>query len=87
MIGKTEFCLFLLQETLYQQFIVLATPPPAPLIPPLHGSSLSVFGFVVFSLTLGTITHDVEALVVSSFGPDSILLDNSVMSIFGAVFD
>ena len=41
----------------------------------------------MFSLTLGTITHDVEALVVPSLGPDSLLLDNSVMSIFGAVFD
>ena len=47
-----------------------------------NGSSLNVLGFVVFSLTLGTITHDVEALVVPSLGPDSILLDNSVMSIF-----
>ena len=47
-----------------------------------------VLGFVVFSLTLGTITHDVEALVVPSLGPDSILVDNSsVMSIFGAVPD
>ena len=33
------------------------------------------------------ITHDVEALVVPSLGPDSILLDNSDMSIFGAVLD
>ena len=41
-----------------------------------------------FSLTLGTITHDVETLVVQSLGPDfSILLDNSVLSIFGAVLD
>ena len=57
-------------------------PPTAVALRAANGSSLSVFGFVVFSLTLGTITHDVEALVVSSFGPDSILLDNSVMSIF-----
>ena len=42
---------------------------------------------VVFSLTLGTITHDVEALVVPSLGPDSVLLDNSVMFSFGAVLD
>ena len=52
-----------------------------------NGSSLNVLGFVVFSLTLGTITHDVEALVVPSLSPDSIILDNSVMSIFGAVLD
>ena len=36
-----------------------------------NDSSLNVLGFVVFSLTLGTITHDVEALVVPSLGPDS----------------
>ena len=36
---------------------------------------LPFLGFVVFSLTLGTITHDVEALVVLSLGSDSILLD------------
>ena len=31
--------------------------------------------------------HDVEALVVPSLGPDSILLDNSVTFSFGAVLD
>ena len=44
-------------------------------------------GFVVFSVTLTLITHDVEALVVASLSPDSILLDNNVMSIFVAVLD
>ena len=43
------------------------------------GSPLNVSGFVVFSLTLSTITHDVEALLVPSLGPDSVLLDNNVM--------
>ena len=62
-------------------------PPTAVALRAANGSSLNVLGFVVFSLTLGTITHDVEALVVLSLGPDSILLDNSVMSIFGAVLD
>ena len=62
-------------------------PPTAVAFRAANGSSLNVLGFVVFSLTLGTITHDVEALVVPSLGPDSILLDNSVMSIFGAVLD
>ena len=50
-----------------------------------NGSSLNVLGFDVFSPTLGTITHYVDALVVPSLGPDSIHLDNSFMSIFGAV--
>ena len=62
-------------------------PPTAVALQAANGSSLNVLGFVVFSLTLGTITHDVEALVVPSLSPDSIILDNSVMSIFGAVLD
>ena len=62
-------------------------PPTAFALRAANGSSLNVLGFVVFSLTLGTITHDVEALVVPSLGPDSVLLDNSVMFIFGAVLD
>ena len=52
-----------------------------------NGSPLNIRGFVIFSLTLGTITHDVEALVVPSLGPDSLLLDNNVMSTVGAVLD
>ena len=52
-----------------------------------NGSPLNVIGFVVFSLPLGTITHYVEALIVPSLGPDSVLLDNGVMTIFGAVLD
>ena len=45
--------------------------------------------FVVECLRVCCIfTHPrVEALVVPSLGPDSILLDNSVMSILGAVLD
>ena len=62
-------------------------PPTAVALRAANGSPLNVVGFVVFSLTLGTITHDVEAFVVPSLGPDSILLDNSVVSVFGAVLD
>ena len=62
-------------------------PPTAVALRAATGSWLNVLGFVVFSLTLSTITHDVEALVVPSLRPDSILLDNIVMSIFGAVLD
>ena len=54
-------------------------------LPAANGSQLNVLGFAVFSLTLSTITNDVEALVAPSFGLDSIPLDNSVT--FGAVLD
>ena len=62
-------------------------PPTAVALRAANGSPSNVLGSVVFSLTLGTITHDVEALVVPSLGPDSIILYNSVMSIVGAVLD
>ena len=62
-------------------------PPTAVGLRAANGSPVNVLGFVVFSLTLGTIAHDVEALVVPSLGLDSILLENGVMSVFGAVLD
>ena len=62
-------------------------PPTAVALRAANGSPLNVIGFVVFSLPLGTITHYVEALIVPSLGPDSVLLDNGVMTIFGAVLD
>ena len=67
--------------------IIQPVPPTTVALRAANGSPLNVLGFVVFSLTLGTITHDVEALLVSSLGPDSILLDNSVTYIVGAVLD
>ena len=67
--------------------IIQPVPPTAVALKAANSWPLNVLGFVVFSLTLGTITHDVEALVEPSLGPDSILLDNSVMCIFGAVLD
>ena len=62
-------------------------PPTAVALRAANGSPSNVLGSVVFSLTLGTITHDVESLVVPSLGPYSILLDNSFISTFGAVLD
>ena len=67
--------------------IIQPVSPTAVALRAANGSPLNVLAFVVFSLTLGTIPHDVEALVVPSLGPDSILLDNSAMSLFGAVLD
>ena len=62
-------------------------PPSAVALLAANGSPLDVLGFVFISLTLCTITHDVQALVVPSLGPDSILLDNNAMSNAGAVLD
>ena len=40
-----------------------------------------------FNLQLGDATRSIEVLVISSLHPDNILLDNSVMSLFGAKLD
>ena len=48
---------------------------------------INVLGFLDFPLTLRKITRTVTALVVPSLGPDLMLLDNSVMSEFGAILD
>jgi len=52
-----------------------------------NGEPINVVGFIEFSLTLSEITRVVTALVVPSLGPDLMLLDNSVMSDFGASLD
>ena len=52
-----------------------------------NGEPINVLGFIDFPLTLGDLTRTVTALVVPSLGPDLILLENSVMSDFGAILD
>ncbi|CAN0056232.1 unnamed protein product, partial [Choristocarpus tenellus] len=48
---------------------------------------LSVSGFIQFILQLGDISMPVQAVVIPNLGVDKILLDNSIMSAFGAVLD
>ena len=67
---------WLMSHPTFRSVTIQPVPPTAVALRAANGSPLNVLGFVVFSLTLGTITHDVEALVVPSLGPDSILLDN-----------
>ena len=53
-----------------------------------NGSSLEILGFIIYlSLTMGDITRRIDALVIRSLGPDQILLDNDVMSRFGAILE
>ena len=49
--------------------IIQPVPPTAVALRAANSSPLNVLGYVVFSLTLGTNTHDVEALAVPSYGP------------------
>ena len=51
-----------------------------------NGSLMEILGLIRFDLQLGDTTRPVEALVISSLRPD-ILLDNSVMFLFGANLD
>ena len=46
-----------------------------------------MLGYVRFQLTLGNITLPVEALVLPSLGPDTMLLDNTIVGAFEAVLD
>ena len=62
-------------------------PPSAVALRAANGDPIHVLGFIDFPLTLSRITRTVTALVVPSLGPDLMLLDNSVMSDFGALLD
>ena len=62
-------------------------PPAAVALRAANNEPFKVVGFIDFPLTLSEITRTVTALVVPSLGPDLMLLDNSVMSDFGARLD
>ena len=62
-------------------------PPAAVALRAANGEPINVVGFIDFPLTLSELTRTVTALVVPSLGPDLMLLDNSVMSDFGARLD
>ena len=64
-------------------------PPAAVTLRAANGKPINVLGFLDFPLTPSKITRTVTALVVPSLliGPDLMLLDNSVMSEFGAILD
>ena len=66
---------------------VETVPPSCMSLSAANGSSLEILGFIELSLTLGDITRRLDALVIPSLGPDQILLDNDVMSRFGAILD
>ena len=59
-------------------------PPAAVALRAANGEPINVVGFIDFPLTLCELTRTVTALVLPSLGPYLTLLDNSVMSDFGA---
>ena len=61
--------------------------PPAVVTLKANGSLIEILGFIRFDLQLGDVARPVEALVISSVRPGDILLDNCVMSLFGAKLD
>ena len=67
--------------------LLKSVPPAAVALYAANGEPINVLGFVDFPLTLSEITRTVTARVAPSLGPDLILLDNSVMSDFGALLD
>ena len=52
-----------------------------------NGTQLVITGFVSIPITLGTVTRRIDMLVIPSLGPDQLLLDNAVMTKFGAILD
>ena len=78
---------WLMSHPTLRSVTIQPVPPSAVALRAANGSPLDILGFVVFTLTLSTITQDVEALALPALGPDSILLDKKVMSNFGAVLD
>ena len=68
---------------------VETVPPSCMSLSAANGSSLEILGFITLSLTLGDVARRIDALDIPSSGPDEIiiLLDNDVMSRFGAILD
>ena len=66
---------------------IRAIPPAVLTLKAANGSLMEILGFIRFDSQLRDVTRPVEALVISSLGPDDILLDNSVMSLFGEKLD
>ena len=78
---------WVMSSPILRSVIIQPVPPTAVVLRATNGSPFNVSGFLVFSLTLITITNDVEAFVLPSHDSDSLLSDNSVMSTLGAVLD
>ena len=64
-----------------------AIPPAVLTLKAANRSVMEILKFIRFDLQPGDVTRPVEALVIPSLRPDDILLDNSVMTIFGAKRD
>lgn len=58
---------------------IVSVPPGAINIRSADGSPLQFIACTNFKLTLGDTTLPVEASVLPNLGPDTILLDNSIM--------
>ena len=79
--------LFLKRHPTLHKAQIEPVPPSCMSLSAANGSPLEITGFISLSVTLGDITRRIDALVIPSLGPDQILLDNDVMSRFGAVLD
>ena len=51
------------------------------------GSPLKILGYIRYVLTLGNKSLPVEALILPHLSPYSILIDNSIIHVFGAKLD
>ena len=82
-----HICLLCTHTSYNERRSNLAVPPGAINLSGADGSPLKILGYARFQLILEDITLPVEALVLPSLGPDILLLDNTIMGVFGRVLD
>ena len=73
------------QRPILCKTLVETVPPSCMSLRATNGSSIDILAYINMSLTLGGITRRIDALVLPSLGSDHMLLDNDVMSRFGAI--
>lgn len=67
------------RQDAFKQAEILPVPPGAINPRSTNGLLVKITGYTRFDGTLGDITLPVEELVLPSFGPDNMLVDNSIM--------
>ena len=66
---------------------VETVPPSCMSLSAANGSSIEILRFIKLFPTLGDITRRIDALDIPSLRPHQVLLDNDILSRFGAILD
>ena len=79
--------LFFHNHARFQNICVLPIPPGAISLRSVDDSPLKSLRYIHFVLMLGNESGSVEALVLPHLGPNAMLIDNSIMNVFGVKLD